>query len=464
MSQWRPAVVACLVAAGLSVPHAAGATVPYAAAEPASGDSLRLSIQGAVELAIRQGEPAAVLREEIRIAQAERGVVLSNALPKIRLDARYNRNLKRPVLFFPDEDGIIQSIELGEDNEYSATLSLRQPIFSSGRLGAAYKASRHWAEAAELAGEAAAAEIALAVKEAYFSVLLLGAQTRIAAQSLRQAERRREEIRDRVERGVAPRFDLLRADVEVANRGPVLTAARYQVLVSKQVLKRSVGLPLDRPLVLVDSLRYVPVPLTREQATEEALAQRPDLAAARREAQAVAYRRKAQAANDLPLLYLDGNYTWQGQTSRGLVPGDRETAQSAALGFTLTWPILDGLENRNRTRQAEAELERAKLRARQLEEEIRLEARTLWTTIRALEEELLGVEESVLLATEALDIAETRFRRGLSTQIEVLDADLALTQSRLARTEVLYRYRVALAELERILGRGPSLSPEGEDR
>jgi outer membrane protein len=460
--------------AASSIPSTAPATASVATGASAGGedpssessaaDTLRLSVADAVRYALREGETAALAREDVKIAQARTGDVLSNALPKLNFDAGYDRNLKKPVIFFPDSTGESQSITIGEDNAYSATLSLRQPLYSSGRIGAAYKASKDRALAARYSGDAVARDVNLQVRQAYYGAVLARAQVQIAEESLTQAERRRDEIQARVDKGLAARFDLLRAEVEVAGRQPAVTRARNQASIALEGLKRAIGLPLDRPVALADTLRYTPFAMTREEAVQEALEKRDTLAAARMEASAAEHQADAQAANDLPLLYLDGNYSWQGQSSKKLIPGDHETAQSAAIGLSLTWPILDGWQNRSLTRQARAAARKATLAVHQLEESIRLEARSKWADLRATEQEIPAVEQAVQLAQEAYAIARVRYSSGLSTQLEVLDADLALTQAKISEKETLYRYEVALAELEHTLGRGPSLEPAGGDR
>lgn len=463
MKRFRFEILIVILALGAGTAFAQDAP-PDTAGGRAPADTLRLTVQDAVGYALRQGESAALAREDVKIAQAQKGVVLSNALPKLDFNASYDRNLKKPVIFFPDSSGQSQSIVIGEDNAYTATLSLRQPLYSSGRIGAAYKASKARATAARYSGDAVASDVNLQVREAYYGALLTRSQVQIAEQSLDQATRRRDEIQARVDKGVAARFDLLRAQVEVASRGPAVTRARNQASIALESLKRAAGLPLDRPVALTDTLGYVPFTMTREQAVEEALERRDALAAARLEANAATHQADAQAANDLPLLYLDGNYTWQGQSSEGLIPGKHETAQSAAVGLTVTWPIVDGWQNRALTHQARASAEKARITVHQLEESIRLEARSKWADLRATEEEIPAVRQSVRLAEQAYSIAEVRYSSGLSTQLEVLDADLALTQARISEKETLYRYEVALAELEHTLGRGPGLQPKGGDR
>jgi outer membrane protein len=443
---------------------AAGLVARPAAAQDASAtDTLRLDAQGAVRMALERGVEAEILRQDVAFARAQVGVARSYALPNLDLDATYRRNIKRPVIFFPSQDNEdeIVSIELGEDNEYQASLLLRQPLYSSGRVGSGLRAAKEGAEAARLSGDAEAAAIALEVEKAYYVAQLALEQVKIAEVSLEQARRTADQVGSEVTQGTRPRFELLRAQVEVANRGPVLTLARTRLTIAKEALKRLLGVSLDRPVVLTDELAYEPFPMERDEAVAEALGSRKDLEAARRSVRASEAEMHARGANDLPLLYLNGSYTWQGQTSDGLFPGDRETAQSLALGLSLSWPILDGFQNRYLTRQAKARFRKAEFQLRLAEDGVRLAVRSAWARTRSVEEELEGTEETVGLASEAYDLARIRYESGLSTQLEVFDAELALTQARLTHAEALYRYRVALAELENHLGRSPAL-PEKE--
>jgi outer membrane protein TolC len=443
-------IVALLaLALALQFPSSPGAQAP---------DTLYLGLDEAIQMALAQGPEAALARQDVALAEAQKGIVFSNALTQIFLSAAYKRNVKRPVIFFPDETGKTRSIEIGEKNDYQATLSLRQPLFSSGRLGAAYKASKLRADAAGLLGDAQASQIALRVREAYFNCLLAQAQVEIAAKSLEQAREHLDDVTKREARGLASRFDVLRARVEVSNREPLVTRTRHLLRLSLDSLKDLVGIPLDRPVVLTDSLGFRPDTTSLEVAIRKALERRPELRAARREVDAARSQFKAQAANDRPLLYLDANYTWLGQTSERLLPRDQETAQSASIGLTLEWPLLDGFRNRYATRQALVAAERAGIQLRRLENAVRLETRAAWQEVRERAEELRAREETVGLAQEAYRLARIRYRNGLSTQLEVLDAEVALTQARLARLQALYDYEMALARLHAAMGEGPPLT------
>jgi outer membrane protein TolC len=302
------------------------------------------------------------------------------------------------------------------------------------------------------------------VKTAYYQALLAAEQVEIAEKSLQQAERNVAFITSRVAQGVTPEFDKLRAQTTVANRKPIVTRARNTKVISLDRLKRAIGMPLEQPLALSDSLDYIPFAETQDAMVQRALANRRDLAAARKEAEAAEFQYKAQKANSRPLLSLDGNLSWQGETSDGLWPGDNESAESAAIGLSLSWPFMDGFRTKNQTRMAKAMAEKARLQVRQVADFVSLEVRSNWNDVESIAQEIIGAEQAVAVAKEAYKIGQVRYNRGLSTIVELLDAELALIEAALNLSGTLYRYNEALARLEYSIGEGPRLFQTNGDQ
>jgi outer membrane protein TolC len=133
------------------------------------------------------------------------------------------------------------------------------------------------------------------------------------------------------------------------------------------------------------------------------------------------------------------------------------------VGLTFSWPIFDGLRNRYQTRSAEAVAAKARLQVRFVEDAVRLDVRSRWSDVESIAEEIDAARETVELAGRAYDIARTRYQSGLSTLVELQDAELALVQSRVSLSETLYRYNVAVAELDYSIGTGPALMTPGEE-
>lgn len=424
-------------------------------------DTLRLSLEQAVRYALRHGVEAAIARQDVTAAEAQVGVALSYALPQLGIAGSYSRALKRPV-FFIEFDGETQSFEVGQDNAWFATLTLSQTLWASGRVRSGYNMAKRRAEGAGLYGDDAAAVIARIVKTAYYQALLVTQQVEIARKSLEQAERNVSFISARVAQGVTPEFDKLRAQTTLANRKPIVTRAQYSETIALDRVKRAIGMPLDQGLVLSDTLGYAAFIESQDAVVERALSARRDLAAAGKEAEAAVFQYKAQKANSRPLLTLDGNLTWQGETSDGMWPGDQESAESAAIGLSLVWPFMDGWRTANQAKVAKAMADKAELQVRQLADFIRLEVRSNWNDVESTSQEIVGAEQAVEVAQEAYRIAQVRYDKGLSTIVELLDAELALIESALNLSETRYRYNEALARLEYSVGEGPKLFENGD--
>lgn len=427
-------------------------------------DPLRLSVDEAIRHALRDGLEAAIAREEVFAAQAGVAIARSYVLPQVDGLATYTRNLKKPVLFFEIDPGEVQSFEIGQDNAWFGELSLSQTLFAFGRIRAGYNMAKDRAAAAEWNGDDVAAVIARDVKTSYYLVLLAAAQVGIAEKSLDNAERNAANIADRVRQGITADFDRLRAEVTVEERKPILTRVRNSERTALETLKRLLRIPLDHPVVLTDSLRYLPYPETLDNVMALALESRRDLQAARAEASAAENQRRAQAAMLRPLLSFDANASWQGETSDGLWPGEQEAASSAGVGLSLVWPLFDGFRNRNETRVAEAKARAAKIQETRVGDLVRLEVRVSYSEVETIAQEIVGAERALGVAREAYRIAQVRYDTGASRLIELLDAELAVIQSAVVLNETLYRYNVAVANLEYSTGGGPKLGLEnGEE-
>jgi outer membrane protein len=385
-------------------------------------------------------------------------------LPQLDAVGTYTRNLKKPVIFFEIDPGEVQSFEIGQDNAWFGGLSLRQTLFASGRVRNGYNFATDRALAAEWAGDDAAAVIAREVKTYYYLVLLAAAQVDIAEKSLENAERNVANITGRVRQGITADFDRLRAEVTVEERKPILTRVRNDEKIALETLKRLLRIPLDYPVALTDSLEYLPHPETLDEVMARALESRRDLQAARAEASAAEYRRKAQSAMLRPLLSLDATTSWQGETSNGVWPGDKEAASSAGVGLSLVWPLFDGFRNRNETRVAEAQERAARIQEERVSDLVRLDVRVSYSEVQTIAQEIVGAERALGVAREAYKIAQVRYDTGASRLIELLDSELALIQSAVVLNETLYRYNVAVANLEYSKGEGPMLGLEnGEE-
>ncbi|HUF77785.1 MAG TPA: TolC family protein, partial [Thermoanaerobaculia bacterium] len=282
---------------------------------------------------------------------------------------------------------------------------------------------------------------------------------RVREQAVEQAEARLAQVRSFRDAGTAAEFDLLTAEVEADNLRPPLIEARNEAVLALNRLKRVVGLELAQPVALTDRF---PVPSPEggpeglagqpelAAAVEAALVGRSDLATQRlavelREQQIVAERRSVFPGVDFIADY-------QRRASTDDFPGESDFVDSLAAGVAFDVDLFDGGERAGRVAQAQAALDRERVRLAQLTGGVRLEVEQAFLTVRAAREWVEASRGTVGRAERALEIAQLRFENGLSTQLELDDAELAITEARTNFARSLHAYATARAALQAATG------------
>lgn len=433
-----------------------GAAALWAAAgagplEAQDGPPTRLSVDQAVERAVVQNEQVLVARAQKARAEGTVTEVRARSLPELNLDFGYTRNLQTPVIFFNQPGAGTQQISIGNDNDYSLSLNLRQPVVDFS-LGPARTAARLSREASDASVEATRVQVAADVRVAYHQVLLDRELLRVQQQALEQARARLGQVESFYDAGTASEFDLLTAQVEVDNIRPQVIEARNRLELDRNRLKRVVGLPLEERIELTDSLREPRGdPPTLERALERARASRSDLQGQRIRVRLQEENLTAEDRSALPTLSLTANFVRRA-SSPDFLPPEQDFSQSASAGFALSLPIFDGRARAGRVQQAEADLRSQRYQLRQLRESVRLEVQQTHQTLMSSRERIEASRSNVRRAERALEIAQTRFENGLATQVELNDAELAVTQARTNYAQALFSYHAARAQLLRAQG------------
>jgi outer membrane protein TolC len=422
-----------------------------AAADAARADTVRLGLDEAVRRATETNEQVLIARAEEARAAGIVKEIRADALPSVSANFGYTRNIQTPVIFF-NQGGQQQQISIGSDNEYSFGISLQQTVFDFS-LGPARAAARMSADATDALVEAARTDVALQTRTSYYDMLLAQALVRVQERALAQAKRRLTQVEDFYEAGTASEFELLTAQVEVDNVRPDLIEARNQLALDENRLKRTVGLPLDRELALTDSFpEPSPASVGEEELVRRAVESRSDLQGQRIRVQLQGENLTAQEREDLPALSLTAGLQRRA-SSDDFFPPQEDFSQTATAGLAFSVPLFDGRANAGRVQQARAEKRREEFRLRQLREDIRLEVQQASQALSAARERIRASEANVNRAERALQIAQTRFENGLSTQVELNDAELAVTRARSNLARALHAHAVARARLMAATGR-----------
>lgn len=424
----------------------------------AAQESMPLTLYESLVRAVEHNESFLIAEEERVRAAAQVGQARAEALPTIRFFGDYTRNFEQSKLplTISDESGAILDrwwITMGAENSSNWGFTATQSIWQGGRVFAAWAAARLYSKYVDQVRRQAWLDLQQGVATAYFDALLAEQQVEVARRSLELAIDTRDVVQKKYEQGQISEYDLLRAEVQVANIRPqVLQAENGQKLALtnlRNLLGIEAGVPLQLSPSVADSAAWETESL--EVLISRARGRRPEPLQAELE---VSMREKAVSvarADHFPSLELSGNYMVSAYREKlGFNHWQRTPAWSATL--TLSIPIFEGMRISSGVSQAKVDLVQARLRERSVNKRVTLDVESAQNSFLEAQERLGSQAETVLQAERGYEIANLRYQEGVGTQLEVSDAMLALTTARLNKSNAMRDYQVARTNLRRAVG------------
>jgi outer membrane protein TolC len=346
------------------------------------------------------------------------------------------------------------SLPFGRANTYRVNLTVSQNVYTGGRLSAQQDTARLGRANAALTVTTTRAQVALDVAEAYFDAVLSGRLVTIAEAVLAQAESTVEQVSKQREAGRLAEFDLLRAQVTRDTQRPEVIRQRNTRDLAYLRLKQLLEIPLETPLQLVSDLEEAVLPPpARRFAAEIAAAEAGPVSPARtavtqveNEVQQREAAIRIARAQRLPSVSLSSSW---GPVAYSVLPTLGDFRTNWTVGASAQVPLFTGGRIKAQETAARADLLESQARLRLTRELATLDeasARLELANARAAWEATAG---TIQQAVRAHEIAELRYREGLSTQLELSDARLLLQQAQAnralaARAVQIARVRLAL--------------------
>ncbi|MFL5263548.1 MAG: TolC family protein [Anaeromyxobacteraceae bacterium] len=331
----------------------------------------------------------------------------------------------------------------GVQDLYSATLNLDAPIWDFGRTLESVRAARASEQASRADLGAARDEQQFQVRQAYYAALASGALVAVADDTIVQMERHLAFAQASLEVGRRTRFDVTRAEVDLANARIQKIQADNGLANARAALAGAIGEDLGDSRLAEPAAPEEPDPDPRA-AVARALRARPELAALDR--RIAAAESAASAARDAwyPTLGASGQLGWRGS--------DLPLSRTWQVLGTLTWPFLNGGADVARAAEASAAADaaRATLAAEVLQVKVEVEQAALAVGEARARRDVSKV--LVAQATENLELAEGRYQAGVGSIVDLVDAQAALTSARAQRIRSGYDLATARARLVRTLG------------
>jgi outer membrane protein len=416
------------------------------AAASLHGESRSLGLREAVALALsEQGNPQVRLAEEaVAESRARAAEVRSGLLPQVAGSVAQRRqtvNLEAQGLDFAR--AILPSTLVGPFSTFDARGSVNQVVFNWS-LFQRFRSAREAIRTSELAGENVRDSVAGATASAYLAVLRDRARVETATANRDLARELLDLARHQLETGTGIAVEVTRAEVKLSQQEQVYLAAREAHATSLLRLKRWLGVELTEDLILTDDLEQpsdLPIP-NEQAAVDRALEHRSDLQSQLSRLEAARRAYSAAKAERMPALVGFANYGTIG-------PGAANSIPTWAAGVTLEIPIFDGGAMDARRGEESIRVREERVKVQDLQEQIGLEVRLALSALRLARDQLTVADQGKALAERELQQAERRYRAGVTTSLEVTEAQTHLAEADESRLSALYRFnlsRIQLAE------------------
>jgi len=411
-------------------------------------NAMELAVNDAVLTALRQNPQILVARDEIDIARAQTRQAKSQRYPQVGVQESYVyvEGAESAV----GDLGFLSDI-IGGGLEPSDTfrrdqLSISQTLYTGGQIAAAVRASEFLAESQEWRWQAELNDLEYQTREAYYNALLARALIRVAEESVVTFRRHLADTQQMFDVGLVSQFEVLRARTELNARQSNWVAAKNGERLALVNLRRIMAIEQDRPLVLTSSLDIEPVEESLAELIAQAEEARPELNALNRAILAAGQDVRGAKGRYLPSAAASAEYL-------NVDKGGATQPDGWTLALGAEWEVFAGGRRKARVAEARAREQNLVNQRDDLQRIIELDVRRAYIQMQDALAKIMEERSTVEFAREGLRLAQLRFQEGVGTQVEILDAELALTSAESSLIQGLRDYSVAHASLLRATGR-----------
>ena len=433
-----------------------------------AGDPMVLDLRRCVVTALERNTQPLVAEAELKQQRARTGQARSARLPQLKANVLLayedredealdwedsnDEDIEDFQEAYPEMAGgigaLVEQINEFQPEEESRTVqfSLEQVLFAGGQLRAAVRASKFLEASQEWRLQAALDQVAFEAKQAFHDCLLTKALLVVAYDSVTTFERHLEDAQRMLDVGMVSRLEVLRAETELAARRTGLVSAQSAATLALMNLRRILALSQDTPVTLTGDLAWAPLGEPVEALSAEAIANRAELHALDRAIDAAHQELAARRGGYLPKAA--ATVQWQDYDGGG-------TLVTSGWRFSVgaTWDLYTGGRRKHERFEARARIEGLEYQRADVARLVELDVRQAYVRAREAIAKVRREKGALTLAREGKRLAELRFKEGVGTQVETMDANLAMTQAQTLLAQALRDYAVAIASIEKAAGR-----------
>ena len=409
----------------------------------------RLDLPFALAFALDNNFTIRQAKERIRQQEGVLLVVRAPQIPNVSASGNYQRNATAVSL-------------IGRDNDWTFSIAAHQTLFAGGGVISGVKAQKLALESAVLELESVINDVLFDVRTKFYTVIVNREKIKVQEQNVELLQRQLQDVRNRYDAGTVSNFEVLRAEVALANAQPALITARNDFRLAIEELRQSLGFvntseaSVTKVPEFIGSLDFKPETFDLHSALATAREKRPDLARLQKLQDSAEEGVYVSRAAYYPNLGLFASYAW---TRAPISVPNKSELDGWTVGLQSDWSIFDGRATEGRVAQSKSLLEQAKLATAEAQLSVDVDVRRSISSFQEANELAAASQKVIEQAEESLRLANARFSAGTATQLDVLQAQTDLTTARLNQLQAYYSYDIAVATVRKAMGLTDQMRP-----
>ncbi|MDR1584938.1 MAG: TolC family protein, partial [Prevotellaceae bacterium] len=420
-------------------------------------DSLSLTLEQAVEIALSESPTIKVADKEIERVNYVRQERLGGLLPDVSLSGAYQRALKKQRMIFdiPGMPSNPDGFEIGQDNTFTGGITASLPIIAPA-LWSTLSLNEVELELVNESARSSKLSLVNQVTKAYYSVLLAQDSYDVIYRSYDNTQVNAQITESKFKQGTLSEFEWIRADVQARNARTNLVSAESAVNLAMLQLKMLMGVGMDTEISVAGKLSDFHESIYNDVLASNSsnLDTNSDLKQFDIQAKQLEQSRKINLAGALPTLAANINYQYM-----SMVNDDKTFSQdhvwfpTSTLGVSLSIPLFQGGSKHLKNKQIKIQQEELVYQRENIQRSLELQVTSCLDNMKKAVEKSESNKEGLRQAEKALTISQKMYEVGMATFLDVSNAELLYIQAGLAYNQSIYEYLSAKSDLEKILGR-----------
>ena len=407
-------------------------------AQTAFAAAVEINLDKAIEMALKTNPTVKISEAESSVAKAQK----DEAKASRWLSIDYTHKTARGGYYDPDPSSSQYAPRNSHTNGFTASI----PLYTGGKLSGTIEQAVQNYKSSEYGVDESYQAVKLSATNGYYAVLQAIDTVKLSKDSVERLSAHLQNVQAQYDVGVVAKVDVLRSQVELADAEQTLIKAQNAYDLAVADLNNIIGLPHGTDLNVTESLQYNKYDNPMENCINFALANRPELFQAEAGIEAAKAAVKVAKSGYMPQVAASASNDWSSTSW----PGDDN--QNWGVGVSVSMNVFDSGVTAAKVNASEASLYKAEETYRQTKDSVQLDVRNNYLSLREAEKRIATSKVAVDSAEEDYRISQLRYQAGVGTNIDVMDAQVALTQAKNNYVQALYDYNTSSAALAKAMG------------